>query len=104
RSQPAEEAKALVERAVSADAGQTGLASDGDLSDHQREAEGDGQNDIDQKEGTAAVLCGEVRETPQVSETNGRASRGKDKADAAGKAAAFFFHLQTPIQKNSIDR
>ena len=85
---PAEEAEPAVERLICPDAGQTGFAADGDLGNHQRKAEGDGQNDIHQQENAAAVLCGQIGESPEVAKTYRRTGRCQHKADAAGKAAS----------------
>ena len=57
------------------------LATDGDLRDHQREAEGNGENDIDKQEHAAAVLRSQIREAPDVAKTDSRACRGKDKSE-----------------------
>ena len=88
RRDPAEEAEPAVERLICPDAGQTGFAADGDLGNHQRKAEGDGQNDIHQQENAAAVLCGQIGESPEVAKTYRRTGRCQHKADAAGKAAS----------------
>lgn len=47
---------------------------------------------------TAAILCGKVREPPQVADTHRTSGGSKDKSDLSGETACFLFHdYETPI-------
>ena len=88
---PAAEAQSgpIAEGLVRADGTLAGHAADGGFGDDHRIAEGHGQDDIDQQENAAAVLCRQIGEAPDVPQPDGRARRGKDEADFARKGASF---------------
>ena len=88
---PAAEAQSgpIAEGLIRADGAFAGHAADGGFDDNHRIAEGHGQDDIDQQENAAAVLCGQIGEAPDVPQPDGRARRGKDEADFARKGASF---------------
>ena len=52
-------------------------------------AEGEGEDDVDEQENAAAVLCCEVGETPDIAEAYRSACRREDKADLARKGASL---------------
>ena len=52
-------------------------------------AEGEGEDDVDEQENAAAVLCREVGETPDIAEAHRSACRREDKADLARKGASL---------------
>ena len=52
-------------------------------------AEGQGQNDINQKENTAAVFGGQVRKAPDIAQAYGSACSRKHKAQFSRKRASF---------------
>ena len=90
---PAEKTEPLVECAVGADARQLGLAADRELGDHQRKAEGHDQNQIHEQKDTAAVTRRQIREAPEIAQTDSRSRRRQNKADAARETASLlFFH------------
>ena len=98
--QGSDKLEALVQFAVGRDTGQAGLTAQGDLGDHQGEAEGQSQDDVDQQENAAAVLGGQIGEAPQVAQTDCGASSGQNKTDAAGETASILVHDYTPLLKN----
>ena len=62
-----------------------GFSSNGNVRGQQDKAEGQNQDQVDQKEQTASVLGAQIRKAPDVSEADGRARSRKDKANLAGK-------------------
>ena len=52
-------------------------------------AEGEGEDDVDEQENAAAVLCCEIGETPDIAEAYRSACRREDKADLARKGASL---------------
>ncbi|MFR5373717.1 MAG: hypothetical protein ACLTGJ_09495 [Faecalibacterium prausnitzii] len=52
-----------------------------------------GEHDVDEQENAAAVLCGEIRETPDVAEAHRRACCGENKANLARKGASLVLIL-----------
>ena len=88
RGKPADPGETAVERTECIDRRFAGLTSDGNLCDHQRKAEGNCKDDVDEQEHTAAVFCCKIREAPDVAETDGRACCGKDKSELTCKGAS----------------
>ena len=87
------------EGAEGADGALSCASSDGRLSDDHGIAEGQGQKDIDQKEYTSAVPCGEIRKAPDIAETDGCAGCGKDKSQLSGKTAScIIIHRNSPLK------
>ena len=100
KGQDAEEFPLGAHRLVGADGTLLGAASDGDIRGEQGETEGQHQHQIHQQKQTAAILCGKVREPPQVADTHRTSGGSKDKSDLSGETACFLFHdSQTPILK-----
>ena len=56
--------------------------------DHHGVPEGEGQDKIGQKEHAAAVFCGQIRKTPDVSQTDGRACCRQNITQFAGETGA----------------
>jgi len=83
----------LIDVLVRGDGVCCGALTDVDLAEHRHEADEQHAGDVDENEGGAAVLRGFVREAPDVTKTHRTAGSGEDKADAAGKANFFLFHL-----------
>ena len=50
----------------------SGSSANGDFCNHQRESKGHRQNEIDQEEYASAVFCGEVGESPDISQPDSR--------------------------------
>ncbi len=97
RRYPAEEAEAFVKLAVCEKRAHARFAADGDFRCHEREAECHRQHNIYKQKKSAAVLCGKVREAPEVAQTHGRARRRQYEAEITCKPGPFFvFH-----EKNS---
>ena len=68
------------------------FSSDGNVRGQQDKAEGQNQDQVDQKEQTASVLGAQIRKAPDVSNTNGTSRRGQDKTDGTTKPFFFFVH------------
>lgn len=79
--QPAERREFPVDAGISADDALSGSSADCDFRDHQREAEGDRENQVDQKKDAAAVLRRKIREAPDVAESDCGAGCCKDKSE-----------------------
>ena len=56
-------------------------------------AESEGEDDVDEQENAAAVLCCEIGETPDIAEAYRSACRREDKADLARKGASLVLIL-----------
>ena len=92
RREETEEAPPAVELRVGRQLALLGLAPDGNLGQHQREAERRHQDQVDEEEGSAAVLGREIRETPEVSETNRRRRGRQHEGERPGPTCTFFAH------------
>ena len=90
--QDPQEAETRVQGFKGADSAKTCFASDGNFCDHQRKAEGDCQDQINQKECAASVLRRQIWKTPDISKADGRTGCREDKAKLAGKTASVI-HL-----------
>ena len=87
--------KSFIKSAVCLNGAFLSFSADCYFSRHKSEAESKCKKNIHKKEDTA-VFCGEVGETPNVSEPNRRACRSKYKSEFARKRASFFSHSFTP--------
>ena len=76
-----------------------------DLGHHKREAEGEGENKIYEKENSSAVLRRKIGEAPYISKSDGRARRREDETDFTGERASLllfsccFFHCFSSFKK-----
>ena len=61
--------------------GQLRLATQAHLGAHQRDADEDAEQDVDQQEGTATIGPGEVGEPPDVPQANGESRRRHDEPE-----------------------
>lgn len=68
-------------------------ASDGKLCDHDGQAEDGQEDEIDEHERGAAILACDVREAPDIAESDGTARRDQDEAQARRKTSSFFQKL-----------
>ena len=66
-----------------------GPAPDRDVAGQQREAESEGQDQIDQNKEAAAVFGCQVGEAPEIADADRAAGRRHDEADLAGEAVLF---------------
>ena len=64
-------------------------ASDDELGSHHGHSEEDDAEEVDEDEGSAAMLTRLDRKTPDVAQPHGGACRGKDDAQAGGEGAAI---------------
>lgn len=69
-----------------------GFSSNGNVRGQQDKAEGQNQDQVDQKEQTASVLGTQIRKAPDVSHAHSASRRGQDKTDGTTKAFFFFVH------------
>ena len=98
----AQPSPAPVDLAVSRQAALLGLSADGHLADKQRKAKGQRQNNVHDEKQAAAVFRRQIRETPNISESDRRACRGKHKADGTGKGISLLFHNAPLVCKKII--
>ena len=61
------------------------FSADSYLGNQKRKAEGQRENQINQQKQSAAVLGGEVREPPDIAQSDRRTRGGKDKSDGTRK-------------------
>ena len=69
-----------------------GFSSNGNVRGQQDKAEGQNQDQVDQKEQTASVLGAQIRKAPDVSHPHSASRCGQDKTDGTTKAFFFFVH------------
>ena len=68
-----------------------GAASQGALGNNHRIAEAQHEEQVDQEEDTAAVFCGEIGKTPDITQTDGGAGRRKNETETGGKTTPLTF-------------
>jgi hypothetical protein len=68
------------------------LPADEDLGHHDRQADQGDAHEVDEHERTAPVVPRDVRELPQVAETDGASRGGKHEADARTPVVASLLH------------
>ena len=83
-----------------------GLTADGDLGNQQGEAESQGQDQVAQQEDAAAILGGQVGETPDVTQTHRAAGCRQHKTQGTGEAApgSLLFHIYSSKSKKRVYR
>ena len=69
-----------------------GFSSNGNVRGQQDKAEGQNQDQVDQKEQTASVLGAQIRKAPDFSHAHSASRRGQDKTNGTTKAFFFFVH------------
>ena len=65
------------------------VAADEKLGYHDRYAQEQDARDIDQQEGGATIFAQHIRETPDVSQSDGASDRGQDNADFTTECCSF---------------
>ena len=85
RREAADEGEPLVQRAECGDRGLAGLSADRDFRGHQREAEREGQDHVDEQEDASAVLRGEIGEAPQIAQADRGTCRRQDESELPGE-------------------
>ena len=81
RRYPAEGSKMLVYVFVCTDNTFTGFSSDSYFGYHESEAECYSKYEVDEQEDSAAVLSGKIRESPYVSQSDGRTGCRENESD-----------------------
>ena len=75
----------------------------GKFHDHDRHAEDDKKDQIDDDKGGAAVFSRDVRKAPHVSQADGASCGNEDEAEAGSKTFSFF-HKKVPLTENDLFR
>lgn len=97
---PSQETEFLVKSLISHNRTLFRFSSDSDFRSHQCKPEGQRGNDINNNKNSAAILCRQIRESPQIAQTDSASGSGEHKSDAARKAAPLLFcifHFYIPL-------